>query len=124
MTTHASSRKLYSFPGANGGHWEFDEATLIRVKDRWIQIAQICADAMGKSTPLREIQAPGLEMASGYYAKKANESGFAYLSTVTQMRDYALGQAEACKKALRIYSESELARTAVFQGLTGWEVEG
>ena len=124
MTTHTSPRKLYSFPGANGGHWELDEATLIRVKDRWIQIAALCDSAVKTSAPLREIVAPGLEMASEYYANKANQSGHAYLDTLTQMHDYAFSQAEACKKALGIYSESEAARTTVFTGLAGWEVEG
>jgi len=121
MAERTSSRKLYNFAGPNGGGWEFDEATLTRIMQRWFQIADICINAMDDSKPMREIQAPGLEMASEYYAEKANKSGFAYLDTVVQMRDYALGQAEACKKALGIYSESDLAAVAVFTGLAGWE---
>ncbi|MEU6646229.1 PE domain-containing protein [Saccharomonospora sp. NPDC046836] len=99
------------------GSFAYDEGTLTRIADRWQLIADRCRDAIGEAMPLTKVVGPGLDLASGAMADKANASGQAYLNMMKSMRAYCQTQADHCRKALGTYTEHEDETAATARSL-------
>src|SRR5699024_3357805 len=89
------------------GDFAYDEETLIRIADRWHEIAEKCREARQTADAMTTVQGPGLEYASSDLAEKANASGRAYLDMLEEMQRYCEAQDEHCRKALGTYQENE-----------------
>ncbi|WP_199430771.1 PE domain-containing protein [Qaidamihabitans albus] len=89
------------------GSFAYDEPTLSRIADRWQRIADRCQEGRQAAYPMTTVTGPGLDPASITMAAKVNDSGRAYLQSLTSVQRYCQAQADHCRKALGTYIENE-----------------
>jgi hypothetical protein len=91
---------------SEGGHFVYDEATLLSLIDQWVELANHYRGSLER-TGLGAVDAPGLDFASEGVAKSANNSGTGYLRYLEQNHDYCIEQARLLRNTLDDYLGAE-----------------